>query len=274
VPIGQQILIEHTTTPGDGGEPYTFFLGRAMPSFILYMDGRLLVQEGESSGYGSGYRYREGRLTPAEMCDLLSAVEETGFLDVIGGTFDYTYSSEDPIYDFGDFQNFSEGAPYSLITVNGPSPRQVVVYEPYWDYVTDEVKAMRDLLVQNSAKATDIYRPEQVMLWVYKGVPGVPEWLAEWLDPDLVAQPWLEGLPSLSDLAAEQAGGYDGSLVEEGFEPLLDILDYRMKDSLFVDSNEEYWVIARPLLPHETPDEFPKLTRSAQSLPLPFECSP
>lgn len=269
VPIERQILIEYTTTSGDGTPPQNFYLGVAMPSFILYMDGRLLVQVEESLGGSKSRHYLEAKLTPPEMCALLDAVENTGFFDVIGGTGEYSYASEDPIYDFGDFQSFSEGAPYDLLIVNGPAPKYVQVYSPYWDYVATEVKAMRNLLREFSTKAIELYRPKQLVLWVEEGVP-------EWLDPSLASQPWLDGLPELSQLAGQQAqaGGYDGSLVDHGFEPLLEVLEYGMKDSLFTEANKEYWVIARQLLPHETPDEFPKFSWSAQTLPLPFECVP
>lgn len=83
-------------------------------------------------------------------------------------------------------------------------------------------------------------------------------------------------IPILSQLAAQQAqaGGYNGSLVDDGLEPLMEVLDYRMKESVFTEANKEYWVIARQLLPHETPDEFPRYSWSAQELPLPFECGP
>lgn len=272
VPIEHQVLIEYTTTGGDGTPPNLFYRGVAMPGFILYMDGRLLVQVKESSGDSKSSHYLEARLTPLEMCALLDSVESTGFFDVIGGggiTDDYVYASEDPIYDFGYFQDFSEGAPYDLLIVNGPTPKYVQVYSRYWDYVVTEVRAMRSLLIEFSTQASDRYQPEQLMLWVEERVP-------ERLEPALVPQPWPEGLPELSQLAAQQveAGGYVGSLVDDGFEPLLELLDYRMKDSIFVESNKEYWVIARQLLPHETPDEFPKYSWSAQELSLPFECEP
>lgn len=265
----QQILIEYTTTSGDGTPPQYFYFAVAMPRFILYVDGRLLVQIADPPGHGRSTYYLETKLTPSEMCALLDSVEDTGFFDVIGGTNEYTYAWEDPIYDFGDFQGFGEGAPYDLFIVNGPTPKFIMVGSQYWDYVANEVKALRNLLKEFSTRATDPYRPKQLVLWVEEGVPG-------WLDPTLVPQPWPEELPKLSQLAAQQAqaGGYDGSLVTNSFEPLMEVLDYKMKESIFTEANKEYWVIARQLLPHETPDEFPKFSWDAQMLTLPFECAP
>lgn len=269
VPIEQQILIEYNIGSGDGTPPQLFFLGVAMPEFVLYMDGRLLVNIVENSMKDSESNwYLEARLTPSEMCALLDAVENTGFFDVTGGG-GYSYEQEDPIYEFGDFQNFSDGAPYATFIVNGPIPKSVHIYTPYWDFVTEEVKAMRALLDQFSTRATERYQPEQLMLWVEEGVP-------EWFELVIASQPWPDDLPELSQLAAQQAQaeGYGGFLINDGFEPLLELLDYRMKYGLFVEAGKEYLVVARQLLPHELPDEFPATNRDAQMLPLPFDCAP
>ena len=264
-PLSQQILIENATTAGDGGDTHTFYLGRAMPSFILYMDGRLLVREWElfDDSNMNTRHYQETSLTPAEMCTLLQAVQATGFLTVEGGG-GYTYAQEDPIYEFGDFNNFSEGGSFSVITVNGPVPRQVQVYDNYWPYVVAEVSAMSELLNQTATRATTLYEPERVVLWIEKGRPS-------WLSESVAAEPWPEGLPPLSQLVA--GGGDDHRLlVEAGVGPLLAAVDNRMKHSIFLEAGEAYWVLVRQLLPHENPDEIPSHSGEPQPRPLPFDC--
>lgn len=265
VPMSQQILIEDAATGGDGGDIYTFYLGRSMPSFILYMDGRLLVLEGElvDDPDMDTKHYQETSLTPTEMCALLQAVQATGFLTVEGGR-GYTYAQDDPIYEFGDFNDFSEGAPSSVITVNGPIPKQVRVYTPYWSYVVAEVSAMSELLSRQATRATTLYEPERVVLWIEKGRPA-------WLTESVVAEPWPEEQPPLSQLVVV-AGDDHHLLVEEGVGPLLEAVDHQMKNSIFLEGGEEYWVIVRQLLPHENPDEIPSFTVDAQLLPLPFDC--
>jgi hypothetical protein len=266
-PLSQQILIEDADNGGDGGDLSTFYLGRSMPGFILYMDGRLLVTEMEhyDDPDATARYYNETMLTPTEMCALLQAVQATGFLTVEGGG-GFTYAQDDPIYEFGDFNNFSEGAPYDIITVNGPVPKQVKVYAPYWPYVAAEgVNAMSELLSQTSAQATTLYEPERVVLWIEQ---GRPPWLAE----SVTAAPWPEGLPALAQLVAA-AGDDHRLLVEDGVGPLLEAVDHRMKNSVFLEAGEPYWLVVRQLLPHETPDEIPSFIGAPQRLPLPFECS-
>lgn len=265
-PLSQQILIEDAPTGGDGGDIYTFYLGRAMPSFILYMDGRLLVAEVEQGDDPdtATHHYNETSLTATEMCALLQAVQATGFLTVEGGS-GFIYAQEDPIYEFGDFSDFSEGAPFEVITVNGPIPKQVQVYAPYWSYVVAEVDAMSALLRRYATRATSLYQPERVVLWIEK---GRPPWLAE----SVAAEPWPEGLPPLSQLVAA-AGDDHRLLVEDEVGPLLAAVDYRMRNSVFLEAGETYWVIVRQLLPHETPDDIPSFSGEPQQLPLPFDCS-
>ena len=265
-PLSQQILIEDADDGGDGGDLSTFYGGRSMPRFILYMDGRLLVREWElfDDPHMNARHYQETTLTSTEMCALLQAVQATGFLTVEGGG-GYTYAQDDPIYEFGDFSDFSEGAPFSFITVNGPAPRQVQVYAPYWPYVVAQVSAMRELLDQTATQATTLYEPERVVLWIEKGRP-------DWLTDSVADEPWPEGLlPPLSQLVVA-AGDDHRLLVEDGVGPLLEAVDHRMKNSVFLEAGEAYWVLVRQLLPHETPDEIPSFIGEPQRRPLPFDC--
>ena len=266
VPLSQQILIEEAPTAGDGGDPYTFYLGRSMPDFILYMDGHLLVRDEElfDDHLLKTVQYKEAWLTSTEMCSLLQSVQATGFLTVEGGRTFISYAAEDPIYEFGDFINFGEGGSFDVITVNGPVPKQVAIYYSYWPFVVAEVNAMRELLGQYLTKATALYQPERAVLRIEKGRPP-------WLAKTVVAEPWPEGLPPLSQLVLA-AGDDHRLLVEDGVEPLLEAVNHRMKNSVFLEAGEEYWVIVRQLLPHETPDEIPSFRGDAQLLPLPFDC--
>jgi len=209
-------------------------------------------------------QYKEASLTSTEMCSLLQAVQATGFLAVEGGGTFISDAAEDPIYEFGDFSNFGEGGSFDVITVNGPVPKQVAVYYSYWPFVVAEVNAMRQLLDQYSTRATILYQPQRAVLWIEKGRPP-------WLMENVAAEPWPEGLSPLSQLVLA-AGDDHRLLVEDRVGPLLAGVDNKMKNSVFVEAGEEYWVIIRQLLPHETADEIPSFSGDPKLLPLPFDC--
>lgn len=138
-------------------------------------------------------------------------------------------------------------------------------------YVLTEISEVFDLL--NSYKISDespYYIPKQVVLWIERRESGFVEATQNWPNN---FQSWPSNLPPLSELITSvNFRDYKGVVVEENIDTLLQLFDYKMKLAFFKEDGEEYVVIARPLLPHETPDNFLWGSGQESTLTLPYKC--
>jgi|SRR5687768_14214951 len=122
----KEVLAQFGIFGGDAGWDYYAFIGGDMPKWILYTDGQLIVQKADNSGIW----FEETTLTVPQMCSFLSQIEKAGFF-----TLEVDNSSEleagiptaNPIYEFNDSTQFSEGGSNYVLQVNGPNPRQIRV---------------------------------------------------------------------------------------------------------------------------------------------------
>jgi hypothetical protein len=252
VPMGREILIQHVSWGGDGMDFREMYLGRGAPDFVLYTDGQLIRKEG--TGYQEGYKFVEIMLGVSDMCALLEEIEGADF-------FEY----EGDLYEQIDWSQYGDGAGNSIIQVNGTPSRQIEVESILEDYMVEEVGAVYSLLEDYRPSGMTPYYPERLSLWIEQGA-GAAGW---WGDP--VYQEWPSELPTLSSLLGDRS---EGEIVVEGelILPILQLFEHRMIGQVFVDGGRDYYVIARPLLPHETRIEHPVFDFSESSFELPFSC--
>jgi hypothetical protein len=286
----KQVLIQYAWCCGDGvSDVQLFFLGYAAPRFILYVDGQLVIREGRHSNlyqqpgdesWGEGYTFAETTLPEAEMCDLLERIADAGFFEIAedaGNVFEpspalYTFDTEHGWPPFG------EGSPNPSIVVNGDPAGHVTILDDWLDYLQPGMAGVYDMLDTYRPPGLVPYTTDRVALFIGRG--------SEPATDDEAGEPWPADLPSLADLYAE-AGPFGADSVDDGErsilvegEPvpaLLGLFDNRMRGQQFTDGEWNYYVIARPLLPHETAEILsqPWLVNPEfvlESFTLPFDC--
>lgn len=259
-PPTKPIFIAFGLFGGDGGSPYLDYLGRNTPSLILYTDGQMLIREGRFEHASEGYIYQQGTLAPDEMCSLFLAIEKTGFFEVEANGFQ---GDSDPIYEFDDSVQFSEGGPTYRIHISGPRPKKTYIYFTYVPYLIDEVRATYDLLSSYPLSDTTVYQPNQVVLWIEEDNG----------EEEKEVQSWPDYLPPLLELITSvDYATFEGAVIQENVDSLLQLFDNRMTSMSFSEDGKQYRVIARPLLPHETPLSFIWWPHQVAEFPLPFEC--
>lgn len=268
----KQILMQFGIFGGDGGSPTDYYFGRGTPMWVLYTDGQLLFQKSDKNGDW----FADTTLTVPQMCALLSRVERTGFFKIQG---DGSLSTGDPIYKFDNTAQFSDGRPEYIIQVNGLQHKHISVYWDYVPYLIPEAKAAFDLFSKYAVPAKLIpYRAQYLLLWIEKGqgelayaTPAPP-------------QAWPVDMPSLESLSKnniETSAYVDESyglavaqalIKGEYVQPILRLFNNHLAGKLFTTGNGGYYVIARPLLPHEMPNTLSAYPDRDVEFELPFKC--
>jgi hypothetical protein len=286
----KQVLIQYAWCCGDGvSDVHLFFLGYAAPRLILYVDGQLVIREGHHSNlyqqpgdeyWGEGYTFAETTLPEAEMCNLLGRIADAGFFEIAedaGNVFEpspalYTFDTENGWPPFG------EGSPNPSIVVNGDPAGYVTILDDWLDYLQPGMAGVYDMLDTYRPRGLAPYTTDRVALFIGRG--------SELATDDEAREPWPAELPPLADLYVE-AGSFgadsvddsERSILVEG-EPvstLLGLFDNRLRGQQFTDGEWNYYVIARPMLPHETTEILsqPWLVNPEfvlESFTLPFDC--
>lgn len=225
---------------------------------ILYADGQLLLRQKQSNWY------RQATLTVHQMCSLLSQIKRTGFFDVIG---DGLHDERDPIYAFGDTVLYSGGGSQYVIQVNGESHKIVYVYPDFEPYLIQPVSSTLQLVRTYSPGTKMIpYSAKYLVLWIERGLGNTAH-----MDPLPTPQPWPTQLPVLKHLLGDKNEGQ--TFIEgETVAPILKLFGNRPTSILFTEDGQGYYVIARPLLPHETPEKFSAYPYQDVEFDLPFKC--
>lgn len=253
------ILIELGNIGGDGGTSYDLILGRGTPSIILYTDGQLLIS-GER--YGVQDWYVQKMLSVSEMCTLLGRIRAMGFFSVKGTGQSYP---GDPIYQTSEF--FGDGAGGYILHVNGKPSKWVFIYGPAMGNLVPEVKAVYQLISSYHPSGMKPFVPDRIILRVEQH-PG-EDWFYPTPPPP---QPWPSELPPLVTLLKEQPEGRE--IVLEGQSAALILRLMHLPDSgFFTENSETYFVVGRPLLPHEAQDYYSVYLWTDSSFDLPFKCS-
>ena len=241
--------------------------------WVLYSDGQLLVKKSDENGAW----FAETTLTVPQMCSLLSRLNRIGFFQIQG---DGSLDTSDPIYKFDSTAQFSDGAPVYSIQVNGQLDKHLTIYMRYVPYLIPAAKAAFDLMSNFAAPGKlSPYRAQYAMLWIEKGQGELA-----YATPAPTPQFWPSDVSSLEDLARQniQTSVYvdesygiqvSQALIEgKDVQPILSLFENHLTGKLFKTGDDEYFVIARPLLPHEGPNSI-SASHSDAEFEMPFKCS-
>ena len=268
----KEVLAQFGVFGGDGGWEYFAFTGGNMSKWVLYTDGHFVVQKEDNSGFW----FEQTTFTVPQMCSFLSQVEEAGFFNL---AFDNSSESEmgiptaNPIYQFDNTTQFSEGGSQYVLQVNGSHSRQIIIYSSYVQYLVPEAYQVFNLFANYSPPSQlTVYQPQYLLLRIEKGSDEV--------NP-AVMQAWPDDLASLEMLATENvetaASAFDKHVSQvlvknEQVKPIVEAFDDRFGYKSFQSGDQMYYVAARPFLPHETLNEFSEFPE-VNEFALPFRCS-
>jgi len=250
------VLVQLGRCCGDVGSRESFLLGGCCASeLVIYPDGQIILMEGE---YGA-YNFVEAELTKDEMCNLLSQIEASGFLQITGTG---QLMERDSIYRFDEAAQYSEGAGGYFIQVNGDPPKAVFIYSRYAEYLVPEVRSVYDLLSRYRPQGVKPYVPEGLLLWASAGGTTGAE---------VSPMEWPTHLPSLAELLE---GRSEGDVVIEGelASAIWELFNGTLSEREFIDGGKQYTVIARPLLPHEHDEVQCSCMDSPAPLDAPLPC--
>ena len=263
-PPEEEPLLIYGIFGGDGGSASDFYFGRGAPKLVLYASGDLVRKECPES---RGCQFVHSTLTAEAICQLRSRLISTGLFQLPDPGYNMDTS---PWYQFDDTTEYSDGASGIIIQVNGEPSAQVDIYGPYLRYAIRPIRDAVDLLEEYHPPAASPYSPETLLLWIEEG-RGLSE-------EDASPNQWPSALPPLHELWNERVqdrgffGGSDVVLTSEEARTVYDLFNKRMSGMLFTQEGIIYYLIARPLLPHETPERFSPFPSRPQSFPYPFPC--
>lgn len=253
----KQMLIEFGGGGGDGGTNYDLLLGRQMPDLVLYADGQLLIK---GSRHGAQDWYQQKRLTTPEMCDLLTRIRATGFFEVPGNGENYP---NDPIYV--EPKAYGLGGGGYVLSVSGKPSKDVFIYGSAVDNLVPQVKAAYQLVKNYYPTGMKAYVPDRVVVRVER------EPAQDWHEPLLPPLPWPADLPSLAAMLQGQSEGREAVFRGQSASHLLGLVQLPGWGQ-FTEKGQTFFVVGRPLLPHETLNYYSEYT-DAQSFDLPFTCA-
>lgn len=272
----KEVLAQFGNFGGDGGWDYFAFIGGDMPKWILYTDGQFIAENEDNNGVW----FEETKLTVPQMCSFLSRIEKAGFFTL---AYDNSTSAgiptANPIYKFNDSTEFYEGGSNYTLQVNGPNPREILVYHSYVPYLIPEAKRIFDLFNNYSPPSRlTAYQPQYLLLRIEKGLGDSVN-----ATPEPITQIWPAQLPSLKLLSNENietaaSGYFSGNSISqvlvknEEVKPIFDAFGNRLAYQLFQSGDQVYYVAARPFLPHETLHDFSEIPQ-VKEFALPFTCS-
>lgn len=240
------VFIAMGLSGGDGNRYHNY---SSAPKLVIYTDGQVIWQEGD---YVTGFHLLESAVSSDEMCSLLSQLKDSGFFEELT-----------ELYAFDETTQYSDGAASYSIQVNGPRLGYHIFYGPYVPYLVEEVATGFDLLQNFHPSPVQSYNPTRLMLLV--------EPVSEERAGDRVVEPWPADMPAISEIRPDPASL--AVMVEgENVARIMDVFGNRPDSKWFREGDNIYLMIARPLLPHETPQEFWANPGSPSPIQLPFSC--
>ena len=235
-------MILYTSYPGDGGGCMAKYLGYMAPSFVVYADGRLMIK----NSYADPYWYSEYQLDQKMISNLLTQIKDTGFFSASGDGSEYEHDS---IYQLPPDVEVTHGAGTLSLEVHYDDlSKQVSIYIPYMDYLVPEIsKALQ--VVENYKPDHGInYQPNAWVVWVGTEDPCEPYMFQ--------FKPWPDGITTI---AAQVSGKDHAKFVLSNNTEInySQLLSSKPDTFLYTADGVDYFIYLRPLLPYESPSDFP-----------------
>ncbi len=200
-----------------------FRYGRS--KLVLYSDGQLII---------AGYPYQQKMLTPDEMKQLLSRLDNLGFFRLHSNR---KHDLTDELYSFGNDYHSSEYDSSFCVFGNEKDRQQnLCAYKPFLDYLVPEMKNVLQFLNKFHPEGLSVYNPDRVLLWIQKDNDGHVQ----------SALPWPDSFPSLE--------GSDRKLLYidgEGARKISDFFGNTDTAKVIIQNSIEYTVRIQIVLPHE-----------------------
>jgi hypothetical protein len=223
--ICKSVVVSIGYEGGDGGDPEGYYFGFGMPSLTIYKDGQLIIRKRDN--------VYSKMLSTSQVNEFITYLNNVGF-----------FIERDTIYDFPEDAEYSEGAPSTVLFANNGSKYKIIdIYYPYIKYLVPEIKTAYNYLTNYSPNNIKIYTPLQMVLWIEEGIGDEYSFVTP--EPTI---DWPEDLPAIIDLGLGHVV-VDEKLITQ-FTPLFRKLP---GGQAFKDGNKEYFIIARPLIPNESP---------------------
>ena len=207
------------------------------------------------------------RLNHTQMCWLMDHVAQTGIYELQG---DGTLGVEDPIYHFD--QNASLISPLgenlNILEVSADQTKWVQFLPNTTRWLAEPLQKVLKLLEAYDPPGTLVtYVSPRVLLWIEKG-RGSYEYATR-QPPSAVN--WPQNLPAFSDVLDGQP---QGKILLSGkeAEQVQRLFNYRPVGKLFAQNGQEYFVIARPMLPDETMDHLSEIPTPEKDYEPVFTC--
>lgn len=216
--------------------PFDSYLDWHWSQLVLYSDGQMII---------TGKPYQQKVLTPDEIDQFISKLEELGFFSI---ETNQAHDPSDPLYDFGDQYTKTTGGTYYYVTVNGDRERNISVFGVWKEFLVPEMKNVLAFLDEYQPEGMSIYYPDRILLHVLTGRNPYDDTPEE-------AIPWPDHLPSLEvpgdkitfiDEALEEKILYfEGDEAKQIYGFLIEI-----SSNVFVQNNIEYTTDMQVVLPH------------------------
>ena len=241
-------LISLTFPGGDGGTNYDTFFGRGMPDLILFADGQLLLRDknDDSNNWFENEWYLETHLSPQEIEGLFVQIESFGFFTQLEKR---TQPESDWLYNFDETTQFTDGAGGVTLCIFKEERNCISIYGPHIPYLVPEIGNTLTL-IQNFHPNEKYYVPYEPEMMILRIQPTAD-------DPatDEVAQFWPEDLPTVRELLERYPSGVAFFQADEAMT-YFELFNMKIDDAIFISEGIEYYMIARPLLPAESPRKY------------------
>ncbi|MEK6256737.1 MAG: hypothetical protein N2C13_05400 [Chloroflexota bacterium] len=262
----EAIFLQYGLYGGDGGNAFDDYHGRDTPKLIVYTNGMAIQRIDLISPWS--YLFVTSQLSEVELCNLQRAIASPKLPE-----FDpYAWVNYGhPLYNFDDTATFFDGAPVDVYQLNGDPSLFLSIEMAHFNYLISDVKEIIEFVESYTLTDTTTYEPHTILLWIEEG-----RGLA---DENEIPEGWPVSLPSLESLYASRVEAprrfrashvvLEGSLAQR----VGSLFNDEMKGMLFSEDGRLFYTIMRPLLPHESPEDFSGFPGLMEPYKLPFECA-
>jgi hypothetical protein len=223
--INKSVIALYGSSGGDGGHPADYYFGRGMPSLIIYDDGQVII-----TGRNS---IQETYLSTQQVSLFFENLQNIGY-----------FKDRISIYNYPEDYIEGAGAPSIMLYANnGLVSKTIDIYYFSRDYLIPDIRNSLIFFSNYYPGRMEPYIPRQLVLWIEEGVGE--EYHGVTPDP---IEDWPSNLPRINEL------GIGHIVVEEQLIPkILSLYKTLPSGKVFKDNGTNYLVVARPLLPNESP---------------------